>query len=168
MNRSAEQTNRVNREAVLVRFVCSALRFISHEPRKKDTHSLYLQCLQQRFLLKFSEQSKKFKFPSEIGNLTLFPDKSQNSAWINGEKGDLSCMFFNSHFNSNNINSSLELNYMNFFYINEILSHHEYTECRAAECLRSNQSEYWSEDANYKNRTLTLALLRNWVSSASF
>ena len=23
-------------------------------------------------------------------------------------------------------------------------------------------------DANYKNRTLTLALLRNWVSSASF
>ena len=47
MNRSVEQTNRVNREAVLVRFVCSALRFISHEPRKKDTHSLYLQCLQQ-------------------------------------------------------------------------------------------------------------------------
>ena len=35
MNRSAEQTNRVNREAVLVRFVCSALRFISHVPRKK-------------------------------------------------------------------------------------------------------------------------------------
>ena len=134
MNRSAEQKNRVNREAVLVRFVCSALRFISHEPRKKDTHSLYLQCLQQRFLLKFSEQSKKFKFPSEIGNLTLFPDKSQNSAWRNGEKGDLSCMFFNSHFNSNNINSILELNYMNFFYINAILSHHEYTECRAAEC----------------------------------
>ena len=93
MNRSAEQTNRVNREAVLVRFVCSALRFISHEPRKKDTHSLYLQCLQQRPLLKFSEQSKKFKFPAEIGHLTLFPDKTiiaysfrQNSAWINGEK----------------------------------------------------------------------------------
>ena len=42
--------------------------------------------------------------------------------------------FFNSHFNSNNINSILELNYMNFFYKNEILSHHEYTECRAAEC----------------------------------
>ena len=138
MNRSAEQTNRVNREAVLVRFVCSSLRFISHEPRKKDTHSLYLQCLQQRFLLKFSEQSKKFKFSSEIGNLTLFPDKtipfSQNSAWINGEKGDLSCMFFNLHFKSNNINMILELNYMNFFYKNEILSHHEYTECRVAEC----------------------------------
>ena len=39
MNRSAEQTNRLNREAVLVRFVCSALRFISHEPRKKDRSS---------------------------------------------------------------------------------------------------------------------------------
>ena len=35
MNRSAGQTNRVNRVAVLVRFVCSALRFIPHEPRKK-------------------------------------------------------------------------------------------------------------------------------------
>ena len=46
LNRSAEQKkNRVNREAVPVRFVCSALRFISYEPRKKDTHSLYLQCL---------------------------------------------------------------------------------------------------------------------------
>ena len=69
------------------RFVCSALRLISHEPRKKDTHSLYLQCLQQRPLLKFSEQSKKFKFPAEIGHLTLFQDKTilaysfrQNSA----------------------------------------------------------------------------------------
>ena len=118
MNRSAEQTNRT-----------------------RTAHSLYLQCLQQRFLLKFSEQSKKFKFPSEIGNLTLFPDKtihaysfSQNSPGINGEKGDLSCMFFNSQINSNNINSILELNYMNFFYKNEILSHHEYTECRAAAC----------------------------------
>ena len=35
MNRSAGQTNRVNREAVLGRFVCSALRCILHEPRKK-------------------------------------------------------------------------------------------------------------------------------------
>ena len=35
MNRSAGQTNRVNREAVLARFVCSALRFIPHEPREK-------------------------------------------------------------------------------------------------------------------------------------
>ena len=82
---------------------------ISHEPRKKDTHSLYLQCLQQRSLLRFSEQSKKFKFPSEIGNMTLFPDMVQNSAWINREKGDLSCMFL-IHINSNNINSILKLN----------------------------------------------------------
>ena len=97
-------------EAVLVRFVCSVLRFISHEPRKKkDTHSLYLQCLQQRSLLRFSEQSKKFKFPSEIGNMTLFPDIVQNSAWINREKGDLSCMFL-IHINSNNINSISKLN----------------------------------------------------------
>ena len=42
MNRSAEQTNRVNREVVLVRFVCSALRFISHEPRKKKTLIPYI------------------------------------------------------------------------------------------------------------------------------
>ena len=34
MNRSAEHASR------FTRFVCSALRFISHEPRKKDTHSL--------------------------------------------------------------------------------------------------------------------------------
>ena len=108
MNRSAEQTNRVNREAVLVRFVCSALRFISHEPRKQESHFLYLQCLQQRSLLRFSEKSKKFKFPSEIGYMTLFPDMVQNSAWINREKGDLSCMFL-IHINSNNINSILKL-----------------------------------------------------------
>ena len=50
---------------------------------------------------KFSELSKKFKFPVEFGHLTLFPDKTilhcailaysfrQISAWINGEKGDL-------------------------------------------------------------------------------
>ena len=83
----------------------SALRFISHEPRKKDTHSLYLQCLQQRSLLRFSEQSKKFK----SGTLTLFPDMVQNSAWINREIGDLSCMFL-IHINSNNIKSILKLN----------------------------------------------------------
>ena len=86
MNRSAEQTNRVNRE-----------------------DSLYLQCLQQRSLLRFSEQSKKFKFPSEIGNMTLFPDMVQNIAWINREKGDLPCMFL-IHIKSNNINSILKLN----------------------------------------------------------
>ena len=40
MNRSAEQTNRTRTASQFTRFVCSALRFISHEPRKKDTHSL--------------------------------------------------------------------------------------------------------------------------------
>ena len=35
MNRSAGQANRVNRKAVLGRYVCSALQFIPHEPRKK-------------------------------------------------------------------------------------------------------------------------------------
>ena len=127
MNRSAEQTNRVNREADFVRFVCSALRFISHEPRKKDTHSLYLQCLQRNSLLKFSEQSKKFKFPSEIGNMTLFSDKT----------------------------------------IFTLVTPRVYR-VPGRRVSRFNQSEYWSEDANYKNRTLTLTLFRNWVSSASF
>ena len=40
MNRSAEQANRTRTASRFTRFVCSALRFISHEPRKKDTHSL--------------------------------------------------------------------------------------------------------------------------------
>ena len=40
MDRSAEQTNRTRTASRFTRFVCSALRFISHEPRKKDTHSL--------------------------------------------------------------------------------------------------------------------------------
>ena len=35
MNQSTEQTNCANHVAVLGRFVCSALRFIPHEPRKK-------------------------------------------------------------------------------------------------------------------------------------
>ena len=40
MNRSAEQTNRPRTASRFTRFVCPALRFIPHEPRKKDTHSL--------------------------------------------------------------------------------------------------------------------------------
>ena len=40
MNRSAEQTNRPRTASRFTRFVCPVLRFISHEPRKKDTHSL--------------------------------------------------------------------------------------------------------------------------------
>ena len=38
MNRSAGQTNRVNSEAVLGRFPMNP---------EKDTHSLYLQCVQK-------------------------------------------------------------------------------------------------------------------------
>ena len=40
MNRRAEQTNRTRTASRFTRFVCPALRFIPHEPRKKDTHSL--------------------------------------------------------------------------------------------------------------------------------
>ena len=43
MNRSAEQTNRPRTASRFTRFVCPALRFIPHEPRKKDTHSLKLR-----------------------------------------------------------------------------------------------------------------------------
>ena len=79
----------MNREKkIAVHAIClfhTAIHFPLTE--KKDTHSLYLQCLQQRPLLKFSEQSKKFKCPAEIGHLTLFQDKTilaysfrQNSA----------------------------------------------------------------------------------------
>ena len=67
MNRSAGQTNRVKREAVLLRFVCSALRFIPHEQKKKDTHSLYLQCFQQGPFLKLSNKRYKFKIPTATG-----------------------------------------------------------------------------------------------------
>ena len=35
MNPRVGQTNRVNNQAVLGRFVCSALEFIPHEPSKK-------------------------------------------------------------------------------------------------------------------------------------
>ena len=43
MNRSAEQTNRPRTASRFTRFVCPALRFIPHEPRKKDTHSLSIK-----------------------------------------------------------------------------------------------------------------------------
>ena len=39
MNRSAKQTNRPRTASSFTRFVCPALRFIPHEPRKRDTHS---------------------------------------------------------------------------------------------------------------------------------
>ena len=81
MNRSAEQTNRVNHKTVHGRFVCSALRFIPHEPRKKDTHSLCLQCFHQRSFQKFSEKSYKFKFLLFMDTLNLIWCKSL-SVWF--------------------------------------------------------------------------------------
>ena len=66
MNRSVGQTNHMNHEAILGRFICSALQFIPHEPRKKfkDTHSLYLQSLKQRPFLKFFAENNEFKIPA--------------------------------------------------------------------------------------------------------
>ena len=52
MNCSAGQTNRVNREAVLGRFVCSALQFIPHEPRKKRHSFLIFTMLPTKTLSK--------------------------------------------------------------------------------------------------------------------
>ena len=45
MNRSVEQTNRSRTASRFTRFVCPALQFIPHEPRKKDTHSLIEFCV---------------------------------------------------------------------------------------------------------------------------
>ena len=49
MNRSAEQTNRPRTASRFTRFVCPVLRFIPHEPRKKDTHSL-ISCFLHTFI----------------------------------------------------------------------------------------------------------------------
>ena len=57
MNRSTGQTNRVNREAVLGRFVCSALRFIPHEPRKKTLIPYIYNASNEGPFLKFSEKN---------------------------------------------------------------------------------------------------------------
>ena len=54
MNRSADQTNRPRTASRFTRFVCPMLRFIPHEPRKKDTHSLNTQ--------KITEQIHKNKY----------------------------------------------------------------------------------------------------------
>ena len=67
INRSVGQTNRVNREVVRWRFVCSTLRYIPNEPRKKDTHSLYLYCVQQVSFIKYLDKRYKFKFPTATG-----------------------------------------------------------------------------------------------------
>ena len=60
MNPSVGQTNRMNRFTVFGEFVPGYYSF----PMKKDTHSLYLQCFQQRLFLKYSEKNYKFKIPA--------------------------------------------------------------------------------------------------------
>ena len=40
--------------------------------QKKDTHSLYLQCIQQGPFLKFSDKRYKFKIPTATGTLHHF------------------------------------------------------------------------------------------------
>ena len=63
MNRSAGQTNRVSLRAICL------FRAKIHSPwtQKKDTHSLYLQCFQQRPFLKFFDKSYKFKISTVTG-----------------------------------------------------------------------------------------------------
>ena len=68
MNRSTGQTNRVNREAVLGRFVCSALRFIPHEHRKKTLIPYIYNASNEGPFLKFSEKNYKFKISTVTGS----------------------------------------------------------------------------------------------------
>ena len=66
MNRSAGQTNRVNREAVLGRFVVLNLRYDSFpmNPEKRHSlHSLYLQCVQKDSFLNTPRKVINTKFP---------------------------------------------------------------------------------------------------------
>ena len=60
-------TNCVNREAVLERFVCSALRFIPHEPRKKTLISYIYNASNKDPFLKFSVKSYKIKISTVTG-----------------------------------------------------------------------------------------------------
>ena len=62
MNRSAEQTNRPRTASRFTRFVCPVLRFIPHEPRKKDTHSLNI----------YTKNNFQF-FTICVQNLTILP-----------------------------------------------------------------------------------------------
>ena len=57
MNRSAGQTNRVNREAVLVRFVCSALDSFPMNPENKTLipYIYNVSNIEQGPFLKFSD-----------------------------------------------------------------------------------------------------------------
>ena len=55
------------REAVLGRFVCSTIRFIPHEPRKKTLIPYIYNASNKDPFLKFSEKSDKFKIPPVMG-----------------------------------------------------------------------------------------------------
>ena len=72
MNRSAGQTNRVNREAVLVWFVCSALRFIPHEPRKKKHSFLIFTMFPTRTLSKILREKLFIQNSHSNGHFTSF------------------------------------------------------------------------------------------------
>ena len=71
MNRSAGQTNRVNREAVLVWFVCSALRFIPMNPEKK-TLIPYISMFPTRTLSKILREKLFIQNSHSNGHFTSF------------------------------------------------------------------------------------------------
>ena len=70
MNRSAEQTNRPRTASRFTRFVCPVLRFIPHEPRKKDTHSLNIANLFINITTSVTNITNSF---SNIYNGIIFP-----------------------------------------------------------------------------------------------
>ena len=66
MNRSAGQTNRVNCEAVLGRFV--VLRYDSFPMNPKKRHSFLIFTMRpKRLFLKYPEKGYKFKIPAVTG-----------------------------------------------------------------------------------------------------
>ena len=72
MNRSAGQTNRVNREAVLEWFVCSALRFIPPWTQKKRHSFLIFTMFLTRTLSKILREKLLIQNSNSNGHLTLF------------------------------------------------------------------------------------------------
>ena len=66
MNRSAEQTNHPRTASRFTRFVCPALRFIPHEPRKKDTHSLNTDSIIDTDACIYHEHTKTAQMLQEI------------------------------------------------------------------------------------------------------
>ena len=90
MNRSAEQTNRPRTASRFTRFVCPALRFIPHEPRKKDTHSLNIRC----------RCRNKLGYLSRLACSTVKPRLQYQFSWWK---------FFDANFDSVNGQRKLEL-----------------------------------------------------------